>query len=184
MARLRSAVYLDGRLCLLLALLLLLLPLPWILAAVFAAAVHELCHGAAVMLLGGRIYSLSLSADGIGMEVSPLSPGREMLAALAGPAGSAMLTLFAPFLPRTALCAVVHCLFNLLPLFPLDGGRFLQNLLILCLPGYDAAAVFETVQRILRILLVLCCLLASARWGILPAALGMLLLRRQKARTV
>ena len=114
-----------------------------------------------------------------------MPPGRELLAALAGPLGSAVLSLFAPILPRTASCAAVHCLFNLLPLFPLDGGRVLQNLLALFLPGHNAISVFEMTQHFFRLLLVLVCLLAGLRWGILPtAAVLLLLLRQRKARTV
>lgn len=171
---------LDGRLCLLLALLLLLLPMPWVLAAIFAAVIHELFHAVAILLLNGRIYGLRLSAGGIRMEVSPLPPGREMVAALAGPIGSAVLTLFAPLLPRTALCAAAHCLFNILPVFPLDGGRILQNLLALCLPGQKAASVFRISQHLFRYLLLLCCLLISLCGGILPAAVSILLLLRQR----
>ena len=48
--------------CVLLALALLVLPLPWLLAAVTAALFHELCHGAAVLALEGRV---GLLVDGL-----------------------------------------------------------------------------------------------------------------------
>jgi stage IV sporulation protein FB len=180
-----SSIHLDGRLCLLLALMLLLLPLQWVLAAMLAALVHELFHAAVILLLGGQIYGIHLSASGIRMEVAPMSPGREVLGALAGPLGSAVLTLFVPIAPRIALCAAVHCLFNLLPLFPLDGGRILRNLLSLYLPARWAELIFIKSQHLLRVSILALCFLASLRWGIIPAVLGfMILMRQRKARTV
>lgn len=177
--------HLDGSACLLLALMLLLLPLPWVLAALLAAAVHELCHAAAIYLLGGRIYRLRIGVGGMGMETESLPPGKELIAALAGPFGSALLILFSRWLPRTAVCGAVHCVYNLLPLFPMDGGRILSNGIALCLPGQQGRKVFEILQRIIRLLLGIFCLLAGFWWGALPFAVGLLILWRQrKARTV
>lgn len=185
MARIRICLQLDGRLCILLALMLILLPLPWVLAAALAAVVHELFHAAAILLLKGRIYALCLGAGGIRMETAPLPPGREMIAAISGPLGSLLLILLAPWLPRTAFCAAVHCIYNLLPLFPLDGGRVLQNLFALLLPPDQAFKAFEGLQRIFRISIGIFCILAGLRWGVWRAAAGILLLWRQRmARTV
>lgn len=178
-------VRLDGSVCILLALMLLLLPLKWVLAALLAMAVHELCHAAAICLLGGQVYGLHIGAGGMKMETAPLPPGKELIAALAGPIGSALLILLARWLPRTAVCGAVHCVYNLLPLFPMDGGRVLSSTIDLCLPGGQGRRVFEISQRVLRLLLGLAGLLAGLRWGIWPAMAGFLLLWRQrKARTV
>ena len=115
----------------LLALLVLTLPLNWLLAAMMAAAFHELCHYLAILALGGRVAKLRLGAGGAVMEVSALTPGREILAALAGPTGGLLLSLLWPRFPRIVLCALVQSFFNLIPVRPLDGGRALYGMLTL-----------------------------------------------------
>lgn len=116
----------DWAVCFLGAVLLLTLPLKWLLAAVLAAAFHEFCHFLAIRLLGGQVYGIKLSIGGAAMETGVMSPGREMLCALAGPTGSLLLVCLFRWLPRTALCAFFHAAYNLLPIYPLDGGRALE----------------------------------------------------------
>ena len=89
----RDFIRVDVSACLMGAFLLLTLPLNWLLSALAAAAFHELCHGAAILLLGGRIWGVRISAGGAVMETEPLSSGKELVCALAGPAGSLLLVL-------------------------------------------------------------------------------------------
>jgi len=137
----RDFVRVDVSACLMGAFLLLTLPLNWLLSALAAAAFHELCHGAAILLLGGRIWGVRIGAGGAVMETEPLSSGKELVCALAGPAGSLLLVLTFRIFPRVAVCALVQGAFNLLPVFPLDGGRALRAGLCLVLPLGRAEAV-------------------------------------------
>ncbi|MBQ3215407.1 MAG: hypothetical protein IJB11_04730 [Oscillospiraceae bacterium] len=111
---------------LLLALAILVLPLQWVVAAVAAAAFHELCHVLAVKACGGKIIRFRAGISGANMEAAGLSDGQIILCALAGPLGGLSLLLLVRWIPRIALCAAAQSLFNLMPLYPLDGGRALH----------------------------------------------------------
>ena len=112
--------------CLLFAFSLLVLPLRWILAALIAAIVHEAFHALAVYLCGGKLCTLVVGKEGAVMVASPMSCTRDFLCTMAGPLGSALMILTFPWMPRVAFCSAVHCMYNLLPIYPLDGGRALR----------------------------------------------------------
>jgi stage IV sporulation protein FB len=151
----------SGGAWVLLAMSLLVLPLRWIMAAITAAVVHESCHALAVSLCGGRLRTLSVGKSGAVMVADPMTPTREFFCTMAGPLGSALLVLTFPWLPRVAFCSAVHCVYNLLPIYPLDGGRALRCIAAkfpekqqrklcagverLCLIALFAGAVYLTV---------------------------------------
>ena len=127
--RVRPALRWDA--CLLLALLLLTVPFPWLAAAAAAGTFHELCHLGALRLLGIRVRRLELGAGGASMETEPMERCQELLAAAAGPLGSLALLGCLHRFPRLALCGGIQGIFNLLPVWPLDGGRILHCLFTL-----------------------------------------------------
>ena len=181
----RFSVSIQGSAFIFLALMLLLLPLSWVVAAVLAAVIHEVFHVVATILLSSRIYCLQVGAGGAKMDVAPMPAHRELIAAAAGPVGSALLVLLGRWMPRTAICAFVHCVYNLLPLYPLDGGRILSCISACLFPGEKGERMFYYFQKILRILFLIICVPVGLRWGILPAtALTLALVRKRNTRTV
>ena len=119
-------VNLHPSFCLLWAFLLLTVPLPWLVSAITAALFHELCHYWAIRTVHGQIYSLKLQCHGASMTISPLTAGKEWVCAMAGPAGSLLLFALFKIFPRLALCGGIQAAFNLLPIYPLDGGRMMR----------------------------------------------------------
>ena len=126
------------------ALLLLVVPFRLLLAAVLAALFHELCHLGAIRLLGGQAGAFRLNPGGATLEFWGLTPIREAVASLSGPGGSLLLLRFHRLYPELALCGLGQGIFNLLPIFPLDGGRALCCILKIL----GAKRAGETVNRL------------------------------------
>lgn len=159
----------SGAACILGALLLLVLPLKWLAAASAAAVFHEVCHLAAVKLCGGGIRRMIVGGWGARMEVGPMSRGRELLCALAGPAGGLLLLLFADWIPRTAVCAAFQSVYNLLPMYPLDGGRALRCGADLLLPPDKAYLLCIWAERVCK-----CAVVLLGVYGTVVLKLGLL----------
>lgn len=137
----------SGPACILLATLVLVLPLRWIVAGLVAGVFHEACHAAAVLLCGGRIVGMSVHRRGAVMHLAAMSAGRELISALAGPAGSILLMLFVRYIPRISFCGMIHAAYNLFPIYPLDGGRALRCFLQMLIPG-NTDTVCQIVQTV------------------------------------
>lgn len=111
------------------------------------------------------------------MAASPMTDAQELFCALAGPMGSFLLLFFCRKAPLLALCGFVQGVFNLLPVFPLDGGRAMGCLLRLIAPEQGD----RIADAIGVVFLLLIFLLASAasfllNWGIVPLLAVSLLL--------
>lgn len=93
-----------------------------------SAAAHEAGHYQAGRMFGGRLQWVKFSMVGAQMSLRyerTLSYGREIFVALAGPAVNLILGAAAAHAGAFLLAAASFGLgvFNLLPIYPLDGGR-------------------------------------------------------------
>ena len=163
--------------CILMALMILIVPLPWLTAMAAAAAFHELCHYLAIRLLAGGHTDVRFYSYGARMDLPEMSPAREVLCALAGPIGGLLLVCLVKILPRLALAALVQSAYNLLPIYPLDGGRAFSCLLRNLLSPPKAAQIQGVVAAVCKIVIFLFAIYACIwlKWGVYPLV-GVLLI--------
>jgi len=107
---------------------------------ILAACTHELGHFAAIRALGGRVLRLQLGLIGLRMDYEGRQVGYwgEIVIALSGPVSNLALAYGASYLGRYTGSEILFflagislgaALFNLLPIYQLDGGRALYCLL-------------------------------------------------------
>jgi Zn-dependent protease/CBS domain-containing protein len=153
---------------------LLLPPLVWgaILAVGLFASVtlHEFSHSVLAVRFGGRVRAVTLMLLGGVSEMTqmPRRPRQEALMALAGPGTSLLLGALLFLIFRAASTApadvklgafylgymnLVLGVFNLVPAFPMDGGRILRALLASRLGAARATRVAARVGRYAALLM-------------------------------
>ncbi|QDV35930.1 site-2 protease family protein [Tautonia plasticadhaerens] len=143
---------------------------------------HELGHALMARRFGIPTEHITLYPIGgvARLHRMPREPAAELLIALAGPAVNVAIAL-ALFLIRIALGAVSPALttglpgllirellvvnvllagFNLIPIFPMDGGRVLRALLSAPLGRLRATVIAATLGQVLAILAGVACLVA------------------------
>lgn len=139
---------------------------------------HELGHATAAMQFGIRTRDITLLPIGgvARLERIPEKPLQELWVAVAGPlvnlviAGmlwlllaltqrqptlDLILTLDGPFAARLLLSNLFLVAFNMLPAFPMDGGRVFRALLALWLPHPKATRWAAWVGRFMAVLFAL-----------------------------
>ncbi len=141
--------------------------------AVFACVLaHEFGHVLMARRFGIATRDITLLPIGglASMERLPEKPGQELLVALAGPAVNVVIALVliaglgvsidasnlssvqlweaAGFLERLAVVNIMLVLFNILPAFPMDGGRVLRALLAMAMPRGKATRIAATIGQL------------------------------------
>lgn len=152
------------------AILLLIVPFRLLLAAIFSAAVHELFHIFAIRLMRMHVNAIHIGVRGAEISTQVMTEKQELICALAGPVGGFLLLPLCRWIPTISLCAFAQSLYNLLPLYPTDGGRAVKcctNMLLSPKAAYRFRYITETmtISAILAI-----CFYGSfwLRLGIIP----------------
>ena len=95
-----------------------------------AMAVHELAHVVMMLACGGQVRRLTLRFADFQIAASGLGYRQELLSALAGPLVNLICgAAFCMQRPSFAAYSLMLGIYNLLPVWPLDGGRMLFCLL-------------------------------------------------------
>lgn len=168
--------------CIVLALTLLVFPVQWVLAWIGASAIHELCHYAALRFSGCKVFRVQVDLNGAVMETDLLSCSREILCALAGPLGGFALLLIAKWFPRLAICGCFQALYNLIPIFPLDGGRAVRCVLKKFLPDAKGERIENWLENgfLLTFLLLGCYAAFGLDLGLIPLIFAVILIIKNK----
>lgn len=111
--------------CIFGCLMILLAPPELVISFFLAALLHELCHVLMLRRLHVPIYGIFIGMGGAAIQTGPLSDWQELLCAGAGPLGSFLCLMLRRRFPMIALCGFLQGSFNLLPVYPMDGGRIL-----------------------------------------------------------
>jgi Zn-dependent protease len=156
------------------------------LVAIFVCIIlHEFGHAFMAMGFGIRVRSVLVTCvGGIALLDSiPKRPVQEFLIAIAGPAVNVAIAAvlwmavgppedwnsFSMSTPLDAVrllieANVILLLFNLIPAFPMDGGRILRSILATMMPYVRATFWAVTVAKVLLVVGVLACLYFGNLW--------------------
>ena len=112
-----------------LALLLLILPIQYIVGFLISGLIHEMGHFIALKIMKVPIYQFRVTVSGAVIETGEITALQELLCAIAGPFAGMMTCMMGSIFPLLAVCAFVQTAYNLIPLYPLDGGRICKSIM-------------------------------------------------------
>lgn len=122
----KVTIYVHSEFFLIFTLALFLIPVRWVLGWIIAGFLHEFSHMGMLYIQKVKIVSVSIKASGAIIMSEPMSFLQEFYCALAGPLGSLSSYIFLRIFPEITICAFLQSAFNLLPAYPLDGGRAIK----------------------------------------------------------
>ena len=181
----KTLIVIEPGLYIIIAAMLLLVPISWVISWFSAIVLHELFHCASLCLLGYRILEIKFRADGAKIISAPTAVLHGIICTAAGPIGSLLVLLFSAMMPRLSVCVLIQSAFNLLPVYPLDGGRVLRGLLSYMKNEKAAETLIMLVEWFVITLLLFGAILASfwLKLGFTPVLIPVfLLLKTQRLK--
>lgn len=151
--------------CILCALSVLMLPVKWVIAWMLASLVHELAHYLSLRAFGIEVRSITLGAFGAVMQTAHMEVLQTAVCSVAGPMGGLLLLFMANEFPLLAICGFIQSTVNLLPIYPLDGGRALQAILSMLFSARVSACIAKIINAILIIAVSAVSLYATIRYN-------------------
>ena len=166
------------------AVLLLIVPIRLLLAAAISAAVHEFFHILAMCFLNVRINEIQVGIRGVKICSQSMTQKEELVCAISGPAGGLLLFLCGRWMPVIGLCGLVQTCYNLIPLYPTDGGRVMHCAAEMLFPAKVAKRLVYAVEVGTLSVIVAACIYGTVflRLGIIPMVFAASLLLRSAGR--
>ena len=149
-----------------LAVLLLIVPIKLLFCMVLSAFVHELFHLVALRIMKIKIYSIEIQILGSKIISMPMDKGKELICALAGPFGGLVLACICKNYPLIVVCSMLHTIFNLIPIYPLDGGRVFRCIMCAIFPLIMGEQVSDAISLLFKGLLLLLAVLFCIKQGV------------------
>lgn len=176
----RLRIDVSPQFCILAAIMLLILPLPWLMGWGLAVVVHELSHCAMLCFCAVPIRGIYLGNHGVLIQTGAMPHWKAILCALAGPLGGLLLLLTGKLFPQAAVCALLLSVYNLLPVYPLDGGRALRALADRIFDARRSKYICIMMERITLLAILVLALLAAffLKLGLMPLLLAVILCLR------
>lgn len=125
----KASIHIQPGFLIYMSLCIMLIPARIILAWLIASVVHEVGHIICIIFMKKEIYSLNIKASGMYIEMESIPHWQEGIIALSGPLIGFSLLFVSKYMPMTALFAMFQGVYNLLPFYPMDGGRVLLGIL-------------------------------------------------------
>lgn len=129
--------------------------LKWFLCYYAFTIMHEIAHILMALSLKVDMQEVILLPIGVNAKYSSyLSPWKELLISLAGPLASFLFALF--FREKTySMMNLLIGIFNLIPLYPMDGGRIIRSFLNIFFSKNITMKICNTIAKTLLVILLL-----------------------------